>query len=249
MRATTLLLVVLAACGGEQHGTTTAVAIATATPSAPASACADSPAMEAYQPKPAWSGRAASIPDPPMLPIIPRRIGEAYTVYGAVRALAAIDAHETLARDIAIVGYIVDTNFSRAPKCALHHTGRADPPGCVTEIPTFTIADDKAAGADAKRIRVMGFASNFPNVFEALLKERAHDAQPYLDELWATELPRPLPSVSAKVKVTGRYGALFARASTGVVADPRNGILTVNRVEYLEPAIAPASFPQLGTGK
>ena len=247
LRAPTLL-VLCVACGGE-HKTVaakpqaTAVAIASAT----ASACADAPTpSDSYTPQAAWSGRAASIPDPPTLPTTPLRVGDAYTVYGAIRALHSIDAAEKLAHEITIVGYIVDTNLARAPKCAIHHTGHADPIGCTSEIPTFTIADEKTAAPSAPRIRVMGWASNFPNVYEAYLKERAHGHDKLMDEIWARELPSPLPAVSAKVKVTGRYGMVFSLASSGLDVDPRSGILTYTRAETLEPATTPASFPQLG---
>ena len=242
MRATTLLLL-CAACGGGGAVARETTPAPSATPSA--TVCADAP-REVYQPQPAWSGRAAAIPDPPALPTSPQRIGDAYTVYGALHALHSIDAPTKLAGEITVVGYVVDTNLARAPKCVIHKTGRGDPPGCVSEIPAFTIADDKAATAGAPRIRAMGWASNFANVYEAYLKERARDATSYVDEFWAVELPRPLPAPGAKVKVVGRYGALFTRSSGGIESDPHNGILTVTRVETLERAPAPARFPQLG---
>jgi len=65
------------------------------------------------------------------------------------------------------------------------------------------------------------------------------------DYLWAVDIPFPLPAVGAKVRVTGRYGAMFTRASTGVVVDDDFGIITVDKVETLSPAARPASFPQL----
>jgi len=254
MRASSLL-VVCAACGGGHvtaTSTTQQSASASTTPSATPSAstaCSDAPPPDPFQPHPAWSGRAASIADPPALPSTALRVGDAFTVYGALRALEAIDADKLLAHDIVVVGWIVDTNLPRAPKCVIHHTGVADPPNCNSQIPTFTIADEKDAPASAPRIRVMGWASNFANVYEAYLKDRAHDTTPRTDELWAKEIPQPLPAVGAKVKLTGRYGAMFALASSGIEVDPRRGIVTLTRAEYLEPARTPASFPQLGAGK
>ncbi len=246
MRTTTLLLL-CAACGGGRVATKTSTPAASDVPAESASVCADAPAPSStYEPAPAWSGRAANIPDPPPLPTTPQRIGDAYSVYGAIHALHSIDASRKLAHEITLVGYVVDTNLARAPKCVVHKTGVADPPGCSSEIPTFTVADDKAATASAPRIRVMGWASNFANVYEAWLKERANDAAAYTDELWAVELPRPLPAVGAKVRLVGRYGVIFSRASAGIEADPRNGIFTATRVETLERASAPARFPQLG---
>ena len=244
MRAATLLLV-CAACGARAVATAPPP-VARAAPPASQSVCTDAPPPATYQPAPAWSGRAANVPDPPPLPTTPRRIGDAYTVYGAIRALHALDASEKLASEITVVGWIVDTNLPRAPKCVLHRTGRADPAGCTSEIPTFVVADAKDAPAGAPRIRVMGWASNFANVYEAYMLERAHDPTAYVDELWAVELPRPLPARGAKVKLVGRYGALFTRASSGVTSDPRSGIFTVTRVETIEPAPAAARLPQLG---
>jgi hypothetical protein len=251
MRTTTVLVVrltlsaSLAACGCQRAPSTIAT-VSSVTPSASASsACGDAAPMDSYQPATAWSGRAANVPDPPTLPTSALRVGSAYTVYGALRALHGIDANIDLQHDIEIVGFIVDTNLARAPKCALHHTGVADPAGCNSEIPTFTIADEPLAADTAPRIRVMGWASNFPNVYEAYLKDRAHNGSARLDEVWAREIPVPLPAVGAKVKVTGRYGALFALSSAGITSDPRNGIMTAKRTEYLAPATTLASFPQL----
>jgi hypothetical protein len=189
--------------------------------------------VEAYQPAPAWSGRPSALAPPPTLPDSPQRVGDAYTVAGALHALSSRFGGAALAKDITIVGVIVDTNVARAPKCALHRTGVADPPGCVTEIPTFSIAD--APGAPpAGRIPVMGWASNFAQVFEARLGYQAHPPKkPYIDELWGVELPYPLPTVGAKVKVTGRYAVHFTRSSTGLVADPTHGILTFTKAEYV----------------
>lgn len=246
VRASTLLVLCVACGGGEQKPVATKPAT-TAVASASASVCAEAPKPpDSYEPQPAWSGRAANIPDPPTLPTTPMRVGDAYTVYGAIRALHSIDAAEKLAHDITIVGWIVDTNLARAPKCAIHHTGQADPPNCTSEVPAFTIADDKGAAPTAPRIRVMGWASNFSNVYEAYLKERAHSHDKLTDELWAREIPSPLPAVSAKVKITGRYAMVFSLASSGIDVDPRNGIFALTRTETLEPAAAPAAFPQLG---
>ncbi len=242
---TTTVLVVLAACGGDRAPSNVAT-VASVTPSASASSvCGDTAPMDSYQPAAAWSGRVANISDPPTLPTSALRSGSSYTVYGALRALHGIEANVELEHDIEIVGFIVDTNLARAPKCVLHHTGVASPAGCVSEIPTFTIADARLAADTAPRIRVMGWASNFPNVYEAYLKDRAHDATARLDEMWAREIPVPLPAVGAKVKITGHYGALFALSSAGLTADPRNGIMTAKHSETLEPSTTLASFPQL----
>ena len=83
----------------------------------------------------------------------------------------------------------------------------------------------------------MGWASIRTNVFEADRTQRGgHASSPYVDELWAVPVPYPLPAVGAKVRVTGRYGVSFSRASSGIVSDPTRGILTADKVETLEPA-------------
>ena len=202
-------------------------------------------ATVAYKPTPAWSGAPVNLPEPPVLSSSPIQVGDAYTVFGAAHQLASsVHAAEVTGKEISIVGYIVKTNLPTAPKCALHHTGVADPNGCVTEIPSFTVADARG-DVSTVNIRVLGWASNFANVFEAYERYRKLSAPPkqlYQDELWATPTPYPLPSVGAKVRVTGRYGVSFSRSSNGITSDPVNGIMTVTTVETLEPAPQPAKL-------
>lgn len=236
MRA--LVLITIVACG---EAPARVVPIASATTSAsitPVSTCPPYAAHEAPSSSP-------DLPPVPTLPTTPIRVGNAFTVYGAVHQLNSRTHDPDLDRPVTILGVIVDTNLSRVDKCALHKTGRADPPKCVTELPSFTIADDATSPT---KIRALGWASNFANVYEAFLQYRGRTqapAKPYIDELWATEVPFPLPAVGAKVRVTGRYAFTFTRSSTGVVTDPDFGIITVDKVETLAPAATPASFPQL----
>jgi hypothetical protein len=181
---------------------------------------------------------------------LPQKVGDSYTVFGAVHLLnvGASLGSADLGKELSIVGTIVDTNLGRAPRCALHKTGVRDPDGCVTEIPTFTLGDVKGSTA-APTIRVMGWASNFANVFDANAQYKNLTQRPaelYKDELWAVDVPFPLPSVGAKVKVIGRYGPSFTRSSAGMSTDPQYGIFTVSEVVYLEAAPEPAKFPQLG---
>lgn len=208
---------------------------------------------EPYKPTPAWSGRKASLPAPPALPTSPIKAGDAYTVYGAVHQLRSrLHTADVTAKDITLVGYIVDSNMSRAPACAVHKTGKKDPDGCTTEIPAFVLADTKDAKADDPKvphIKVMGWASNFANVYEALEKYKNLKEPPkelLKDELWAVDMPFPLPAVGAKVKVTGHYGVNFAKSSNGIAADPLNGIMTYGKIEEVEPAPEPASLPKPG---
>ena len=210
-----------------------------------------------YKPTPAWSGRKASLPPVPALPTLPSKQGDAYPVALAIHHLnSVLHNPEVTAKEITLVGYIVDMNTSRAPKCAIHKTGKADPEDCKwsdgkpIQIPTIWISDDKNPDSKAPRIRVMGWASNYANIFDANekyahLKEPPAEKDEYKDELWAVPPPFPLPNVGAKIKVTGKYGVNFQRASAGIEADPQVGIMTYSKIEYLEPPPEPFSFPQL----
>lgn len=221
------MLLGLFSCGGPAPPAQPAPVATRALP-APEVDCGIDP----YVAHPAWSGPKPVLPAPPVLSGAPKKAGDAYTVFGAINQLHMDPA--PLAKDIVIVGVIVDTNLVRAPACALHRTGKADPAGCVTEIPAFRIAD----GAGEKQsIAVMGWASNFSNVFEASV------TQPWVDTNWAVRVPAPLPAVGAKVKVTGRYGMSFTKSSTGISTDPRNGIMTFGAIEVLEPAPQPVKLP------
>lgn len=208
-----------------------------------------------YKPVPAWSGRKANVPSVPTLPTIQIKDGDAYTVKGAIHQLnSVLHNPEVTSKEITIVGYIVDMNTSRAPKCALHKTGKADPEDCKwgdgkpIQIPTIWIADGKSD--EKPRIRVMGWASNYANIFDANdkykhLKEKPAEKDEWKDELWAVAPPFPLPNVGAKIKVTGKYGVNFGRSSAGLESDPENGIMTYTKIEYVEPPPDPFSFPQL----
>ena len=229
-------------------------AAAVLTVSALALACGNTD--EPYKPVPAFSGSKPNMPAIPTLPTTPiKGSGDSYTVYGAGHQLRSrIHFADVTSKEITIEGYIIDSNIERAPKCAVHKTGKKDPDDCVTEIPTFVIADDKNAAPDAKvpKIQVMGWASNFATVFDAMqkyknLKAPPTDKQVVQDETWGLPIPYPLPAKGAKVKVTGKYGVNFARASTGLAADPINGVMTYSKVEYEEPAPEPAAFATADT--
>lgn len=241
----------LVACGQPATPGVSQVPVPTASASSSASAApsvACSPSASPYLPVAAWSGARPDVPAPPTLPDTPMRVGDAYTVYGALHALHSRFGAGELSKSITVVGYIVDTNLPRAPKCALHKTGIADPKGCSTEIPAFTVADAKT-GAGEVKFRVMGWASNFPNVYEAYLKYKALTAPPpslYVDEIWGGSVPYPLPAVGAKVRIKGHYAFTFTKSSAGVEADPDHGVFTLDECVTLEPAPRPASFPQLG---
>jgi hypothetical protein len=210
-----------------------------------------------YKPIPAYSGAKASLPPVPQLPTNPIRVGDSYSVYGAIHQLKSrYHSAEVTAKDISITGYIVDTNIPTAPACAVHATGKKDPDDCKTEIPTFWIADAKG-DKSGQKIRVMGWASNFANVYDAMQKYKDLKEPPkppptpdqagkpgflVQDELWAVSIPYPLPAVGAKVKVTGRYGVIFGKSSAGLVSDPASGVVTYASIETLEPPTEPAAF-------
>lgn len=212
-------------------------------------------ADEPYKAAPAWSGRAVSLPTPPTLSNAPIKVGEAFTVFGASHHLRSrIHDKDVTKANITIQGYIVEENISDAPGCALHKTGKADPENCPAagqppiEIPSFWIADEKGAGKDKPRIRVLGWAKNWAIVFDAMekyskLKEIKDPAKDLVkDEVWSVDVPYPLPAVGAKVKITGKYGFVFSKASGGLVSDPVNGVMTYEKMEVVEPAPEKVSF-------
>lgn len=199
-----------------------------------------------YTPKPAVSGKKPSLAAVPTLPTKAKKQGDAFTVWGIEHELhSRVHAEEVNGKKASIVGYIIKVNYDAAPKCAIHKTGKGDPPDCKAPIPTFTIADDKG---DKEGIDVMGWASNFAQVYtliEAIdkaAKGKEKDVS-LKDEFWASDVPNPLPNVGAKVKVTGQYAVTFTKATGGAAADPKHGIMTVEKIEYLEPPTDKAYLP------
>jgi hypothetical protein len=193
-----------------------------------------------YDAKPAWSGKKASVPPVPTLPSKAKKDASgAYTIAGVTHDLRSrVHREDVDGKKITIVGYIVKVNYADAPKCAVHKTGKADPADCKPPIPTFAIADEKGETKDM--IDVMGWSSNFAQMFDMI---EAIDKAPKgkesevkkSDEFWGGELPNPLPNVGAKVKVTGTYGVTFTKATGGTAANPKYGIMTAEKIEYVEP--------------
>lgn len=210
-----------------------------------ATACG--PEEEPYKPKPAVSGKKASLPGVPTLPQKQKKVGDAYTVWGVTHDLRSrVHNEDVNGKKISIVGYIVKTNYKDAPPCAVHKTGKADPPDCKAPVPSFAIADDK--GEQKDMIEVMGWASNFAQIFtliEALDKAPAgKEAEVKLqDEFWGMDMPNPVPNIGAKVKVTGTYGVTFTKATGGAAANPKYGIMTVEKIEFMEPPTEKAYLP------
>jgi len=233
-------VVITVACGAAPPPVAPAPAPAAAKTSAAADRCEDDGPYQKLEPA---RGPAPNLPPVPELPGAPHKIGADYTVHGAVYALNSRYHGAEVAGDITIVGVIVATNLDSAPKCAVHRTGRRDPDGCQAEVPSFTIADDAQS---QHRIQVLGWASSFATVFEAELKYKALRgaplATPLRDDLWGSDVPYPLPSTGAKVRVRGRYGFTFSKSSRGLVIDPQNGVFTLLSVETLEPSKTPAKL-------
>ena len=200
-----------------------------------------------YTPKPAVSGKKASLPAVPTLPTKVKKQGDAYTIWGVTHDLRSrVHNEEVNGKKISIVGYIVKTNLDQAPKCAIHKTGKGDPADCKSQIPTFSIADDKAETKDM--IDVMGWASNYAQVFTMIegIDKAAKGKEGEVkvaDGFWGADLPNPIPNVGAKVKVTGTYGTSFTKATGGAAANPKYGIMTVEKIEYLEPPTEKAYLP------
>lgn len=212
-----------------------------------ASGCGNSD--EPYKAAPAWSGRKPSMPTPPVLNSAPIKVGDSYTVAGASHQLRSrIHDKDVTKNAITLTGYIVQENITDAPSCAIHKVGKKDADDCVSEIPSFWIADEKGAGPDKPRIRVLGWAKNFATVHDAMekynkLKEVKDPAKDLVkDEVWSVDVPFPLPAKDAKVKITGKYGFTFSKASTGLVSDPVNGVLTYEKMEVVEPAADKVAF-------
>jgi hypothetical protein len=203
-----------------------------------------------YQPRPAVTSVRANLPAPAAMSQKPQKSGDAWTVWGASYNLRSrVHREEINDKDIKITGYIIKTNLSEAPTCAVHKTGKEDPEGCEAPVPTFWLADSMD-DKEQDSIRVMGWASNFAQLYDAVLEykklERSKKEEleePLLDAFWGVKLPFPLPNVGAKVTVKGNYSNNFTRATRGAEADPIMGILTYDEVEYLEKPAEPATLP------
>jgi hypothetical protein len=204
---------------------------------------------EPYQPLVPPAGVKANLPAVPSVPKLPIKDGEAYTVWGASYYLRSRVHHNDVAgRDIKLTGYIVATNLHEAPKCAIHATGKEDPEGCEAPIPTFWLADSKD-GKKEDSVRVLGWASNFAQLYDAVnayrkrRTSRKKDPEPLQDNFWGVKIPFPLPGPGAKVTVTGNYSTAFTRATSGTVADPFMGVLTYDDIQYLEEPAELATLP------
>jgi hypothetical protein len=197
-----------------------------------------------YEPRPASSGAKASLPPAANLPKRPLKNGEAWTVWGASYSLRSrVHRKEVASKRLSIQGYIVKSNMTDAPECAVHKAGKADPENCKAPVPAFWIGDTKDA-TEADSIKVMGWASNFAQIFDAIDEfDKGKENAEYNDSNWGVKVPNPLPAVGAKVTVTGQYGVSFSKASSGAEADPFMGVLDFQEMTVQEPAPALATLP------
>jgi hypothetical protein len=199
-----------------------------------------------YKPTPAWSGKKASLPAPVPLATTPMKAGDAYTVYGAIHQLRSLlHAKDVTANPVTITGYIVDSNVGRAPECAIHKTGKADPDKCTPEVPSFWIADEKG-NTKGSKVRVVGWARNFAVICDAMkaynkLKPGEQPAKPVTDDILNVAEPNPLPSIGAKVKITGPY-SITKTVVSDMVSEPLGGVIVLQKMETVEPAPQPAAF-------
>jgi hypothetical protein len=201
-----------------------------------------------YKPVPAYSGRKANLPAVPTLPNKPIKVGDSYTVWGVQHHLKSrVHNADVNGKELTLTGYIVKTNLPDAPECAVHKTGKGDKEDCKAQIPAFWITDEK--GGDQKNaIKVMGWASNFAQIYDGIQKYSAKtvgDTPPETvkDEFWGQDIPNPIPNVGAKVSVAGTYGVSFTKATSGVETDPLHGVMTAAKITYLEPPSEPATLP------
>ena len=181
----------------------------------------------------------------PSFPDRPLKNGEAFTVWGAGYSLRSRAARAGVEDQvISITGFITRTNLPDAPRCAVHRAGVADPERCIAPIPAFWIGD-RADAPEAESIKVIGWASNYAQIYEAIPQYRAGRDRIYHDLFWGVALPNPLPAAGAKVTVTGRYGSVFERAATGAETDDVMGLLSYEKLVYLEPSKEIATLPGL----
>ena len=225
------------ACAAEQRP---------ATQTAKAAQPATEPCPEAPPPT------TASSVAPPTLPTVrldkdPIQFDDdSLTVWGASYYLRNRRHRVEVTREvIGITGYITKTNLPDAPVCAVHRAGKADPENCRPEIPAFWLGDTPDA-PESDSIRVLGFASNYAQLYDAItLMDRGKPGERYIDTFWGVVAPNPLPARGAKVKVRGRFGTSFTKASTGIVTDTNMGILTFEEMLTLQPARELATLPGL----
>ena len=197
-----------------------------------------------YKPRPAPSGVKASLPPVPNVPQKPVKTkGGAYTAWGAGYHLRSRVHRDSINRKtINLYGWIGHTNLMQAPPCAVHEGGKADPEGCRPDVPAFWVCDKKA-DKKSECIKVLGWASNYAQVYDAIELYEDDEEAEHMDTFRGKPIPNPIPNVGAKVTVTGFYSTTAAASSTGTDADPIMGLLTFHKIEYHEKPPTPATLP------
>jgi len=197
-----------------------------------------------YKARPANSGAHANLPPAANLPKRPLKNGDVWTVWGASYSLRSrVHRKEVASKRLSISGYITKNNMKDAPACAVHKAGKADPEDCKAPVPAFWIGDSKDA-PESESIKVMGWASNFAQIFEAIDEfDKGKDNAEYNDSNWGVKVPNPLPAVGSKVTVTGQYGVSFSKASSGAEADPFMGVMDFQEMTVQEAASELATLP------
>jgi hypothetical protein len=196
-----------------------------------------------YLPRPAYRGPQPALPAVPRLPTRDLRRGDAYTVWGASSSLRHPVRRRSIGgKRIKIRGVIKATNLPQAPKCAVHPPGKADPEGCRPLLPAFWLCDHDTDELD-DCIQVVGWASNYAQIYGALQQYAQPNSEPYLDTYWGIVIPDPLPAAGAAVTVEGDYAASWPGASTGTISDPVMGILGYRTIEVHRRAPRPARLP------
>jgi hypothetical protein len=224
---------------------------------ATSSACG--PTEKPYEAKAAYSGKKPTLPQPPTLPNKNKKEGDAYTIWGAIHDIRSqVHRKDFEGKDTTLVGYIVKVNWAEAckdemkreqgehcvPKCAIHKAGKEDPAGCDAPIPTFWVADSKDEQDWAKNaIPVMGFASNFAQMYSFIEDLKTDDKATRLDPWSGVEMPAPLPNLGGKIKVKGKFDFTATVGSKGATSNPRTGVLTWRGQEWLEPPPTAAVLP------
>lgn len=196
-----------------------------------------------YVPRPAYSGPQPSLPTVPTLPKRELRRGPAYTVWGASSSLRHPVRRKLVdGQMIQVRGVIKQTNLPEAPRCAVHPPGKADPPGCTAPLPEFWLCD-QLSDERSDCIQVVGWASNFAQIYGALRQYSKRNSEPYVDSYWGVVIPDPVPATGAEVTVEGQYAVSWLGASTGTVSDPIMGILGYRSIDVHRQALRPARLP------
>ncbi len=71
--------------------------------------------------------------------------------------------------------------------------------------------------------------------------EQPKDKQIINDDILNVQVPFPLPSIGAKVKITGAYNVAKTVVSD-MVSEPSGGVMALQKMDTLEPAAEAAAF-------